>query len=65
MHFAQGAVRAGNFQAGVGGLFLGVGGEDGQGDLLEVVELRAQIGGQAGQGGDELPGWQRNTDDAG
>jgi hypothetical protein len=54
-----------DFQAGEGGFFHGVGGENGLGDLLEVVELRAQGCYQGGQRRDQLFGRQRDADDAG
>jgi hypothetical protein len=48
-----------------GGLLYGIGSHDRLGGLLEVVEVSAQMGGQAGQRGDDFFSRQRNADDAG
>ena len=53
------------FEAGEGGLLDGVGGEDGFGDLLEVIGFRAEGGGKFGKRGNEFFRRQRDADDAG
>ena len=59
------AVGTVDFEASEGGLFNGVGGEDGGGDIEEVIDAGAERCGGFGEGSYELVGGKRDADDAG
>jgi hypothetical protein len=65
MRTSRGEPGSVDFEAGEGGFLYGVGGEDGLGYLLEVVELRAERCGEGGKDGDQLFRGKRDADDAG